>query len=1308
MANTKTLISQRFEAQRQKLIAMDIVAVANSLGLNLKQGSSGHLYWDEHDSFHIYPQTNTFRWWSRRIGANTIDLVQIIQEELTGKKPSFRETVNFLETGQFEAVTVTPIVREPFKNYLAPYEHSDFDLGRQYLKEERGLSDETIDFALASGNMTSATLKKGDYFEPVIVFKSRDEEGVMIGGSLQGIVENRVQHPERGRLKQIMKHSDGLAGFHLDIGTPKRLVFAEAPIDLLSYYELHKDSLQDVRLVAMDGVKKGVISRYTADLLSNGQYSQTMPRESVRGIIDILAQHDTPLKDNPQLITIAVDNDEGGRRFISDLQKDNIPFTIDIPPLKDGQKKSDWNDYLKQEKEGKMTEKPAETEIRSSNTSLRQLTYKEIEADNKALSRRLQEKIQAGDLLIHYADDAYFYDVFNRLGNSHPTKLLTEKRLAVLKPLRKQLETITLDNVDAYKQKGTPEQDYLYNEMKPLQRPLGTDISTRFIGELAIAAYNTNNELQGLQADTFGTRFYSESTLEMFSQTIGRIIEYPLTEVGVRTDYSFVTTPNAFLHYLNNQSGEVVINKEMLDHLITQMKNNPIEIISETKDQEVMASIKKASDVNLKQEKKIENPIGDLPERTQEAAPLPNANMERSLNESSPTQSQSQSLLYFTISDPEKSIYKKGYHPIKTKELNKLNRYASQIQENAIWYQSEIADSQVTYFYKNDDKLQALQVSFKPEHYPHLIGLFAINDGQTAAKTLTDLVEGKGDYQNIMIANQGATFSKIQVLPDFKAVVDANSFIFDDLSEVERMNRLDLAKAIRTEDRDVLIAFRNVDGEFFPASLMKVTNKLEADLSIASNKEILGVVSEKYGQVKVLSVNDQYITDGGQSLKAMIENHELEPVQTAPLERNVREEKKYPKDSDGDGLTDEEEIALGTNPYSADSDGDGTPDNIEKANGTDPTNASDNEVTRQQEANKRDLTLSEMIKSKNTAALNQHLQEGIKHYFDSDAYKEYLDGMAHFNHYSPRNIQLIVSQFPEATMVASFNEWKKRNGSVKKGEKAIYIQAPVSVIKRDENGEPNLNPKTGEKETITFFKPVPVFDIKQVSPQDGKELNLPKAMGDIPEQLDKTYYQNVYRSLRDISQNENKVPIRFRELGQEDGFYNPTTNEIVIKKGMSYEQTLSTLIHEMAHSELHNKQSLLERFDGQLTRSTKELQAESIAYVVSSHLGFDTSQESFPYLASWSKEKDGLANLTAQLEIVQEEAKSLMERIDKQLSKYQSVTLNQEEKQLTQSELKKQTNPFYQSLAAAKPSTTPVNTQEKNISVKKDNRPTMP
>lgn len=1078
MANTYDLISQRFEAQRQKLIAMDIVAVAGSLGLNLKQGSGGHLYWDEHDSFHIYPQTNTFRWWSRSMGTNTIDLVQVIQEELTGKKPSFRETVSFLETGQFESVTVTPVVREPFKHYLAPYEHHDFDLGRQYLKEERGLSDETIDFALASGSMSSATLKKGDYFEPVIIFKSFAEDGRMIGGSLQGIVENKVQHPERGRLKQIMKHSDGLAGFHLDIGTPKRLVFSEAPIDLLSYYELHKESLQNVRLVAMDGVKKGVISRYTADLLTDGQYSQTMPRESIRGAIDAINQTTRILKNNPNLITIAVDNDEAGRNFIKELQEDGIPITIDLPPRKEYQSKMDWNDYLKQKKG--------------------LLKMPQTEGTQKA-----------------------------------PEQVLEHEKMD-----RSQISSGSLE-------------DDPQGSAKPVSK-----------------------------RDTFEQAVTSHPTFS-----------YPLLQFS--TEEAFV------------------------------------------------------------------------------------------------------------------SNVRDGYHIASDEDIRNLNYYAPSLQQTANWYRDTLADRQVTYMLKGENEIKALQVSFAKDKFAHLTGIRPIGKGLSAEKLLDDFAEGRGSYPNLTLSN--GFNDKIQVLPMIQELSQSKSFVFTDLEEVQKMRNLKASHAIQSNNRSLVVALKTIDDVTFPSSLLRGRKNLTDDLiQKAKENEVLGVLSEKDGNISVLSVNDKYIQDGGQVLKNMIINGEFEPLQMETMQRNVPYDNAYPKDSDGDGLTDDEEIALGTNPFSSDSDGDGTPDNVEKANGTDPTNASDNEVTRQQEANKRDFTLSEMIKAKNTAALNQHLQDGIKQYFNSDTYKQYLEGMAHFNNYSPRNIQLIVSQFPEASMVASFQEWKKRNGSVKKGEKAIYIQAPVAVIQKDKNGKPILNPETGEKETITYFKPVPVFDIKQISPQEGKELNLPKAMGTIPEQLDKDYYQNVYRSLRDISQNNNKVPIRFRELGQEDGFYSPQTNEIVIKKGMSYERTLSTLIHEMAHSELHNKQSLTERFDGKLTRSTKELQAESIAYVVSNHLGFDTSQESFPYLASWSREKDGLANLTAQLEIVQEEAKSLMERIDQQLSQYQTVTLNKETQQLTKQEMKKQAHPFYQSLAAAKTSRTQVTTQEKEASVKKDNRPTMP
>lgn len=1437
MANMQELLSQRFEVRKQKLVSMDIVAVAESLGMKLKPGSSGTYYWEEHDSFHIYPNTNTFRWWSRSVGSNTIDLVQVVREELTGQKPSFKEVATFLETGHFDKVTVQPPVKEPFEYFLERYEHSDFNIGRQYLKEERGLSDDTIDTFLASGNLATATRKKGDYFEPVIVFKSRDNDGKMIGASLQGIVENRVQHPERGRLKQMMKNSDGTAGFSLDIGNPKRLVFAEAPIDLMSYYELHKDDLQDVKLVAMDGMKKSVISRYVADMLTDGKYSQTMSNEQIRGALDALNKTTNILQEHPDMITLAVDNDEAGQNFVKGLQEDGIPVVSDLPPRKESQTKMDWNDYLKQEtntKESTVDETwniddiqeqlSQESDLvgtqavdvvymnevylnQSYSLSLVIHSNEEVENLTDVAAPWTLEVMRNGQSLgyLAYGEDwGNDFDIEDELvnlenwvkDNQVTNHLYSQKDinafLATMQEVefkkgdfvlefggiydfgksQRESEELRQHAIDSMISDITDAETYYLwhdEELEKLNAPDEAFINFHY--HLKDIEYNQNDiHLYVAESSTDGVTGYlsldgnsldSDSIEEYLADqdwTFDQKVQF-LKNLKTAVDETWDKVTN---HY--NEQFEAIV----AQYGLSNKKEKSLEKI-----QEMITS-------NSEQQKKVENPIEDLPEQSQEAAPLPSTQEEYSLNESSPTQTQSQPLLHFTISEPEKSIYKIGYHPVNKKELNKLNRYAAQIQENANWYKNELADSNVTYFYKNNDNLEALKVTFKAEQYPHLVGIFAIDDDQSATKTLDDLASGKGDYQNIMVANRGATFSKIQVLPDFKAVIDSNSFIFDDLSEVERMNRLDLAKAIQTEDRDVLIAFRNVDGEYFPASLMKVTNKLESELSIANNKDILGIVGEKDGEFKVLSVNEEVIKDGGEKMLSIVKNNQFESLSKAEVTaedftkvldaiynigaqvgkdnranipeelypawdkyyeyaerydnnfdvivkaaradnlldensdfykevwlRKIQEENHKVKDSDGDGLTDDEEIALGTNPYSPDTDGDGILDSVEKASGTDATNPSDTPDSRKEEMNKRDLTLSEMIKAKNTAALNQHLQEGIKDYFDSDNYKNFLEGMSHFNNYSVRNIQLIKAQLPEASMVASFNEWKKRNGHVNKGEKALYVQAPVTVIKKDADGKPVINADTGEKETFTYFKPVPVFDISQVSPVEGKELDLPKMGGAIPSQINKEYYQNVYRSLRDISQKENGIPIRFRELEKSDGFYSPKTNEITIKKGMTYEQTLSTLIHEMAHSELHNKKSLTERFEGKLTRSSKELQAESVAYVVSNHLGFDTSNDSFAYLASWSQEADGLENLKAQLEIVQEEASSLMKRIDKHLEKYQSLTVSKDETLTANQkrELSKATNPFYQSLQKAKEESkqaTPANEEQS----KKVNRPT--
>lgn len=1118
MANMQELLSQRFEAQRQKLVSMDIVAVAESLGMTLKPGSSGAYYWEEHDSFHIYPNTNTFRWWSRGVGTNTIDLVQVVQEELTGHKPSFKEATAFLETGHFDNVTVQPVVKEPFEYYLERYEHSDFSIGRQYLKEERGLSDETIDTFLASGNLATATRKKGDYFEPVIVFKSRDNDGKMIGASLQGIVENRVQHPERGRLKQMMKNSEGTAGFSLDIGTPKRLVFAEAPIDLMSYYEVNKDDLQDVKLVAMDGLKKGVVSRYVADLLTDGKYSQTMSRDQIRGALDALNQTTNLLQEHPDMITLAVDNDEAGRRFVSDLQEDGIPVVADLPPRQANQEKMDWNDYLKQMK---------------------------------------KESTQMAE------------------NQEHSFEFTTSTRIII--------DDRTWDNV-----------------IEP------------------------SNEIP----DTI-TQETEEKPLEIIQETV---------------DSNF---------------GQEKMDRSKIS--LGSLEGNPpgsAEPVSET-------------DTDTFEQAVTSHPTFSYP------------------------------LLQFSTSEAFVSNVRESYHIATQADIRSLNYYAPSLQQTANWYRVNLADSQITYMLKGAEGVKALQVNFAKDKFAHLTGIRPIGKGLSAEKLLDDFAEGRGHYPNLTLSN--GFNDKIQVLPMLQELSQSKAFVFSDLSEVEKMKNLNASHAIQSNNRSLVVALKTIDNVTFPSSLLKGKKKLTNELIEKANEnDILGVVREKEGVVSVLSVNDNFIKDGGEELRLMVERKQFEEVEAIKIRT---------KDSDGDGLTDDEEIALGTNPYSPDTDGDGVIDSIERGSGTDATNASDTPDNRQKEQMKHNLALSEMIKAKDTAALNQHLQEGIKDYFDSDTYKNYLEGMAHFNHYSARNIQLIKAQLPEATMVASFEEWKKRNGHVNKGEKALYVQAPVTVIKKDADGNPVVNSETGEKETFTYFKPVPVFDISQISPQQGKQLNLPKSSEAIPAQLNKDYYQNVYRALRDISQKENGIPIRFRELEQSDGFYNPKTNDITIKKGMTYEQTLSTLIHEMAHSELHNNQSLAEHFKGKLTRSSEELQAESVAYVVSNHLGFDTSNDSFAYLASWSQEADGLENLKAQLEIVQEEANSLMNRIDKQLTKYQTLTVSKDET-LTETQkrnLEKSANPFYQSLQKAKAE---INNMKKGDepsnekTVKKDNRPT--
>ena len=259
-------------ARVEELKKLSILDVAEALGMELKRQGTDRYVWVEHESFVISPRRNIFSWFSRDVKGDVIKLVQTIREEQTGTRPSFKTAKHFLEVGEFPEVDMTaaPEPKLAFEYRHERYEHTNPSWTKDYLRRERKLSEDTITFFFQQGNIAEISHKMNDYSEPAIVFKFKNSQGKVMGASLQGIVENREKYPDRGYLKRILKNSDGLTGFYADVGRPKRLIFAESPIDVMSYYQLHPQ-LQDVRLVAMDGLKEGLMSFRFAELVSELQ-----------------------------------------------------------------------------------------------------------------------------------------------------------------------------------------------------------------------------------------------------------------------------------------------------------------------------------------------------------------------------------------------------------------------------------------------------------------------------------------------------------------------------------------------------------------------------------------------------------------------------------------------------------------------------------------------------------------------------------------------------------------------------------------------------------------------------------------------------------------------------------------------------------------------------------------------------------------------------------------------------------------------------------------------------------------------------
>ena len=1232
--------SRRGKSRRERVEfarSRDILDVANELQMELVR--SGRDYrWKEHDSLVISPDKNLWKWFSRNTGGDSISLVETIKEV------DFNQSVDFLNDGNFKEFQLVERPQEDFKYYLEKYEQP-LSAGRDYLRNQRGLSDETIDYFLEEGILAQANAKL-DYFvegnggnstnaiEPVIVFKSLSSSGEVVGASLQGIQENWEKWPKHGYAKVIMKNSDPMTGIHVDIGSPKRLIFTESPIDLMSYYELHKDSLQDVRLVSMDGLKESTIGRHLSQIQAaiSGKPLRWTPEQLADGLQVAIDHHFFEDGKNADLITLALDNDKAGRTFIQELEAKGAVINSDLPELKPGQDKTDWNDVLKNQQEEKsdnsrlaqarrklerlkgeqddaisrayshqaltngqpmndkrggasfmrkqeqiedqvfskmdeirqqeerverlehqqhlkemglnrqgsglemsvqniprireelekaergesfftkatlkryqeeltrleaISEQMGKTSIQPATQALiddgsvnqwakkpnlyfvkglrrvavelteegtfvpstkyrprtdeeksvldnlldrqndvelpgvpsvepeqkeesilghtegeqgvlfenlsdvtpssdhamepelqvvfdfsenpklskqyssgevipyndfiaklyeendwqliipdsgydktyfalqdesgnslissirydigseredlseqlnqdlpapylelaqkadhdyrAQVSYDTFKANQERLSEAVQSQIQAGALRITLSDEAYFYTLVNYTGWSHPMQQLKPKALENLKEYRTFFESINDTNIDRFKEKGTPEQNQMYDILKSIQKELGrSNTSTVFSEEVAVSAYNLNRQLDSLTAENWGKSIVDP--LGALGRDTWNIISYPANEIVTgNVDYYYQLVPYHLLDYLNGKTGTVEISPETYDHILQQLRNEEVIITPEAAEEVAVSSeqtifsdeetekpleVHQGQDVSEQQKnERMYQRKGYLqPEAEGSTSPvLETSTFERSVT-SRPTVSSQ--YLNFSIKDGFKSRKTKYEKSIDVYNLGKLNRRGVDIQEAAQFYLNELANSTVHYF-TSDGSL--VQVNFLEENFLHLTGLKIIGDAATPEKVLHDFANGgELSYDDIRLKNTESPFDKIKVLPDLETVLQTDSFYFDDLQDIPRyQGRFD--SLIKSDDSDLMILFRtNTEDGIVPVSVFKARQVLKVELQEARKNEILGIFRERGGLIEQIDINKNYVKDDGEEMLSILKNKQYE------------------------------------------------------------------------------------------------------------------------------------------------------------------------------------------------------------------------------------------------------------------------------------------------------------------------------------------------------------------------------------------------------------------------------------------------
>jgi hypothetical protein len=226
----------------------------------------------------------------------------------------------------------------------------------------------------------------------------------------------------------------------------------------------------------------------------------------------------------------------------------------------------------------------------------------------------------------------------------------------------------------------------------------------------------------------------------------------------------------------------------------------------------------------------------------------------------------------------------------------------------------------------------------------------------------------------------------------------------------------------------------------------------------------------------------------------------------------------------------------------------------------------------------------------NTRELLTELEEGVVNFLDSKRWIDYLKFASKFHNYSFANVWMIRHQMPEATRVAGFHDWKKVKRFVRKGQHGIRILAP------------HFRKNADDEDVLSGFHLTSVFDVSQTG---GEELP------SIVKSIEGDEQEHILAGLVELAESKG-LEVNYEKLGSFG--YLSARDKIGLAEGHDVNQAAQTMAHELAHW-------YLAHLGSDIPQDQAEFEAESAAFVVSNYFGFDTTQITVGYLASWTRDK---------------------------------------------------------------------------------------